>query len=95
MLGALRIDNTKLLESNKNMNVLPKDIVVYLWRNENTRVLSDRFVDDSDLERFRIIMDEITKNHFDEFVSEQKIIFNEFLQDDFEDENTGESVPAP
>jgi len=69
MLGALRIDNTKLLESNKNMNVLPKDIVVYLWRNENTRVLSDRFVDDSDLERFRIIMDEITKNHFDEFVS--------------------------
>jgi hypothetical protein len=30
MLGALRIDNTKLLESNKNMNVLPKDIVVYL-----------------------------------------------------------------
>jgi len=95
MLGALRIDNTKLLESNKNMNVLPKDIVVYLWRNENTRVLSDRFVEDSDLERFRIIMDEITKNHFDEFVSEQKIIFNEFLQDDFEDENTGESVPAP
>jgi len=95
MLGALRIDNAKLLESNKNMNVLPKDIVVYLWRNENTRVLSDRFVEENDLERFRIILDEITKNHFDEFVSEQKVVFNEFLQDDFEDENTGESVPAP
>jgi len=95
MLGALRIDNTKLLESNKNMSVLSKDIVVYLWRNENTRVLSDRFVDEADLEKFRIMLDEITKNHFDEFVSEQKVVFNEFLQDDFEDEGTGETVPAP
>jgi len=41
------------------------------------------------------MLDEITKNHFDEFVSEQKIIFNEFLQDDFEDENTGETIVAP
>lgn len=95
MLGALRIDTSKLLESNKNLSILPKDIVVYLWQNENSRVLSDRFVDEPDLEKFRSMLQEITKNHFEEFSSEQKIIFNEFLQDDFEDEATGEMLPAP
>lgn len=95
MLGALRIDAVKLLESNKNLSILPKDIVVYLWQNENSRVMSDRFVDEPDLEKFRGMLHEITKNHFDEFTSEQKVIFNEFLQDDFEDEGTGETLPAP
>ena len=32
MLGALRIDVQKLQDSNKNLSVLPKDIVVYLWK---------------------------------------------------------------
>lgn len=41
------------------------------------------------------MLQEITKMSFDDFSSEQKVIFNEFLQDDFEDEATGETLPAP
>lgn len=95
MLGALRIDVQKLQDSNKNLSVLPKDIVVYLWKNENTRVLADRFIEEADVDRFRGFMEEISRAHFEDFASEHKIIFNEFLQDDFEDENTGETIAAP
>jgi len=62
MLGIFRIDNQKLKESKKNVQVLSKDVVVHLWRNETARVISDRFVDEADLEKWSVILNEVTNN---------------------------------
>jgi len=69
---------------------------VHLWRNECTRVISDRFIDENDLEKFKILINEVTSKYFKEFQdSEEKVIFTEFLQEDAEDEISGEVILAP
>lgn len=60
MLGIFRID-LKTMKSSKTLTgLLTKDVVVHLWRNESSRVISDRFIDKNDIEKYKVILNEVT-----------------------------------
>jgi len=87
MLGIFRIDNDLLKKSKTIQGIVTKDIVVHLWRNEVTRVLSDRFIDLADLDKFKGLLDSVSADFFKETEEiDKKVLFNEFLQEDTEDE---------
>lgn len=54
-------------------------MVVHLWRNECTRVIADRFIEEPDIEKYNNLLYEITTRIFKdvELSNQEKIIFSE------------------
>lgn len=60
MLGCFRIEKEEVTQSLKNCSLQPKDTVVYLWRNECSRVIADRFIDEDDIRKYTTFLNDIT-----------------------------------
>jgi len=51
MLGIFRIDIKQLKNSKSLINVKLNDVIINLWKYECTRVISDRFIEEPDIEK--------------------------------------------
>jgi len=56
MLGIFRIDLKQLKNSKSLINVKLNDVIINLWKYECTRVISDRFIEEPDLEKYNALM---------------------------------------
>lgn len=66
MLGIFRIDTPTMKNSKQLNNLLTKDVVVHLWRNEVTRVIADRFIEEADVEKYKNILYDVCTRNFKE-----------------------------